>query len=207
MLLVLKMSSSIIFLQQRSEYKKLTYQESINWEQLFLLKKNKCINSIILQIIENNGDENMKKRYFTILIGIVLFLSFAIMIYQAILSNKSESKNLDEAKSEASKNLQNVKEETVSDECINEWEDYAQYVNEEVEETGSNVGEDDTKYLLKNENNYINVYYLDDNDDEYLYKKTDISTEYLSQEDLDDLSGGIEVVGLEELNKILEDFE
>lgn len=149
----------------------------------------------------------MKKRYFTILIGIVLFLSFAIMIYQAILSNKSESKNLDEAKSEASKNLQNVKEETVSDECINEWEDYAQYVNEEVEQTGSNVGEDDTKYLLKNENNYINVYYLDDNDDEYLYKKTDISTEYLSQEDLDDLSGGIEVVGLEELNKILEDFE
>ncbi len=149
----------------------------------------------------------MKKRYFTILMGIILFLSFAIMIYQAVLSNKNKSKNLDEAKSKLYENVQNREEETVSDECINEWEDYAQYVNEEVEETGSNVGEDDTKYLLKNENNYINVYYLDDNDDEYLYKKTDISTEYLSQEDLDDLSGGIEVVGLEELNKILEDFE
>ena len=149
----------------------------------------------------------MKKRYFTILIGIILFLSFAIMIVQAVLSNKNESKNLNESKSEIPENIQNGEEETVSDECINEWEDYAQYVNEEVEETGSNIGEDDTRYVLKNEDNYIDVYYLDDNKDEYLYKKTDISTEYLSQEDLDDLNSGIEVVGLEELNKILEDFE
>lgn len=149
----------------------------------------------------------MKKRYFTILIGIILFLSFAIMIVQAVLSNKNESKNLNESKSEIPENIQNGEEETVSDECINEWEDYAQYVNEEVEETGSNIGEDDTRYVLKNEDNYIDVYYLDDNNDEYLYKKTDISTEYLSQEDLDDLNSGIEVVGLEELNKILEDFE
>ena len=149
----------------------------------------------------------MKKRYFTILIGIILFLSFAIMIYQAVSSNKNKSKNLDEAKSKLYENVQNREEETVSDECINEWEDYAQYLNEEVKETGSDIGEDDTRYLLKNEDNYIDVYYLDENNDEYLYKKTDISTEYLSQEDLDDLNSGIEVVGLEELNKILEDFE
>lgn len=149
----------------------------------------------------------MKKRYFTILIGIILFLSFAIMIYQAVSSNKNKSKNLDEAKSKLYENVQNREEETVSDECINEWEDYAQYLNEEVKETGSDIGEDDTRYLLKNEDNYIDVYYLDKNNDEYLYKKTDISTEYLSQEDLDDLNSGIEVVGLEELNKILEDFE
>ena len=149
----------------------------------------------------------MKKRYFTILIGSILFLSFAIMIYQAVSSNKNKSKNLDEAKSKIYENVQNREEETVSDECINEWEDYAQYLNEDVKETGSDIGEDDTRYVLKNEDNYIDVYYLDKNNDEYLYKKTDISTEYLSQEDLDDLSGGIEVVGLEELNKILEDFE
>lgn len=129
------------------------------------------------------------------------------MIYQAVLSNKNKSKNLDEAKSKLYENVQNREEETVSDECINEWEDYAQYLNEDVKETGSDIGEDDTRYVLKNEDNYIDVYYLDKNNDEYLYKKTDISTEYLSQEDLDDLSGGIEVVGLEELNKILEDFE
>lgn len=149
----------------------------------------------------------MKKRYFTILIGSILFLSFAIMIYQAVSSNKNKSKNLDEAKSKIYENVQNREEETVSDECINEWEDYAQYLNEDVKETGSDIGEDDTRYVLKNEDNYIDVYYLDKNNDEYLYKKTDISTEYLSQEDLDDLNSGIEVVGLEELNKILEDFE
>jgi len=149
----------------------------------------------------------MKKRYFTILIGSILFLSFAIMIYQAVSSNKNKSKNLDEAKSKIYENVQNREEETVSDECINEWEDYAQYLNEDVKETGSDIGEDDTRYVLKNEDNYIDVYYLDKNNDEYLYKKTDISTEYLSQEDLDDLNSGIEVVGSEELNKILEDFE
>ena len=93
----------------------------------------------------------MKKRYFTILMGIILFLSFAIMIYQAVSSNKNKSKNLDEAKSKIYENVQNREEETVSDECINEWEDYAQYLNEDVKETGSDIGEDDTRYVLKND--------------------------------------------------------
>ena len=48
---------------------------------------------------------------------------------------------------------------------------------------------------------------MDENNNEYLYKKTDISTDYLSEEDINDLKVGIEVVGLEELNKMLEDFD
>ena len=170
----------------------------------------------------------MKKRYFTILMGIILFLSFAIMIYQAVLSNKNKSKNLDEAKSKLYENVQNrevvklnpnvdfeVTEDglgipssvnglVLPDGC---------FYNKENDITDGNIviGTFEVKDEVEDleDDSYYEEFapVSDDNDDEYLYKKTDISTEYLSQEDLDDLSGGIEVVGLEELNKILEDFE
>ena len=43
---------------------------------------------------------------------------------------------------------------------------------------------------------------------EYIFKGlTDISTQYLSAEDLEKLQKGIEVIGKENLNKCLEDFE
>ena len=103
--------------------------------------------------------------------------------------------------------IEESKEDEVTDECINEWNDYGEYIRERVEEANNNLSEQDTHYLLKDVYGYIEIYYLDENNNEYLYKKTDISTEYLSEEDLDDLQIGIEVVGTEALNKMLEDFE
>ena len=103
--------------------------------------------------------------------------------------------------------IEESKEDEVTDECINEWNDYGEYIRERVEEANNNLSEQDTHYLLKDVYGYIEIYYLDENNNEYLYKKTDISTEYLSEEDLDDLQVGIEVVGIEALNKMLEDFE
>ena len=103
--------------------------------------------------------------------------------------------------------IEESKEDEVTDECINEWNDYGEYISERVEEANNNLSEQDTHYLLKDVYGYIEIYYLDENNNEYLYKKTDISTEYLSEEDLDDLQVGIEVVGIEALNKMLEDFE
>ena len=99
------------------------------------------------------------------------------------------------------------KEDEVTDECLNEWNDYGEYISERVEEANNNLSEQDTHYLLKDVYGYIEVYYLGENNNEYLYRKTDISTYYLSQEDKDDLKVGIEVVGIEALNKMLEDFE
>jgi hypothetical protein len=61
--------------------------------------------------------------------------------------------------------------------------------------------------LLESVDGYIFVYYLNDENEKYLYKRTTISVDYLSQEDIDDLEVGIEVVGSEDLNKMLEDFE
>ena len=62
-------------------------------------------------------------------------------------------------------------------------------------------------FLLKEENGYINIYKLDENDNETFYKGTDISTEYLAQEDLESIKNGLKIYTEKELNKYLEDFE
>ena len=135
-------------------------------------------------------------RIFTIYIGFMII---------NILKTKENTAELNV--DETTQNLVKVSKENVMDDCINEWEDYNDYIEEKIEEASNNLIKDDTHYMIKDESGYIVVYYLDDNNEEFLYKKTNISTEYLSPEDLDDLEIGIEVVGIEALNKVLEDFE
>ena len=152
-----------------------------------------------------------------ILIWLMIIAVFAIMagfITYKIVSKNEEKAELNENTkkmveiSEESENVSsNTSEDAVTDECLDEWDDYNEYMSERVEEASNNLSEKDTHYLLKDVYGYIEVYYLDENNDEFLYKKTDISTEYLSAEDIDDLQVGIEVVGIEALNKMLEDFE
>ena len=147
----------------------------------------------------------MSKNYLIFTISIVLSIIVGIIIYNIV--NK-EDKNI--GLNETSQNLvkiSEVNEDAVTDECIDEWDDYNEYMSHRVEEASNNITEQDTHYLLKDIYGYIEIYYLDENNDEYLYKKTDISTDYLSQEDKEDLKVGIEVVGIEALNKMLEDFE
>lgn len=95
----------------------------------------------------------------------------------------------------------------VTDECIDEWDDYALEVQEELKETSSILTEENKTYILRLENDFIEVYYLDDNNEEVLYKKTDICAKYLTDEDIENLINGIRVEGIENLNKLLEDFE
>ena len=139
---------------------------------------------------------------------IILTIISGIIVYR-LLNKKQKEYGINE-------NTQNIleiseiseqNEEEVTDECLDEWDDYNEYISERVEEASNNISEKDTHYLLKDVYGYIEVYYLDENNKEYLYKKTDISTDYLSEEDIDDLQIGIEVVGIEALNKMLEDFE
>ena len=140
---------------------------------------------------------------------IFIFAITAGFILYRILNRPNEelalnetTKNLVEISELAGKN-----EDAVTDECLDEWDDYNEYMSHRVEEASNNVTEQDTHYLLKDVYGYIEIYYLDENNKEYLYKKTDISTDYLTEEDKDDLQVGIEVVGIQELNKMLEDFE
>lgn len=63
-------------------------------------------------------------------------------------------------------------------------------------------------YLLKDVEGYINIYKLDENDNEAeLVSVTEIPTKYLSQQDREQLSIGIKIYSKQDLNKLIEDFE
>ena len=62
-------------------------------------------------------------------------------------------------------------------------------------------------YKLKIENGYVRIYEVDEQKNEKLLKSTDISSEYLTTEDLEKLKNGIEIYTKKELNKTIEDFE
>ena len=149
---------------------------------------------------------NKKNFIFGIIIVLVIIMGFItykiINLQQKELGLNETTKNIVEISELAEQN-----EDTVTDECLDEWDDYNEYMSERIEQASNNVSEKETHYLLKDVYGYIEIYYIDENNNEYLYKKTDISTDYLTEEDRDDLQVGIEVVGIEELNKMLEDFE
>ena len=62
-------------------------------------------------------------------------------------------------------------------------------------------------YKLKIENGYVRVYEIDEQKNEKILRSTDISSEYLTPEDLEKLKNGIEIYTKKELNKTIEDFE
>ena len=152
----------------------------------------------------------MNKKVLIWSVIIAVFEITAVFITYKIVRKNEEKAELNENTKnmvEISAEDSNESEDAVTDECLDEWDDYNEYMSKRVEEASNNIAEESTHYLLKDVYGYIEVYYLDDNNNEYLYKKTDISTEYLSEEDIDDLQVGIEVEGIEALNKMLEDFE
>ena len=62
-------------------------------------------------------------------------------------------------------------------------------------------------FLLKEEDGYITIYKLDENQNAEFFQTTEISTEYLAEEDLEKILNGIKIYTQKELNKTLEDFE
>lgn len=134
-------------------------------------------------------------------IGIIIILIVGIEIFN--LSQKKESEDNNIVKNEV--NI--LSSEFVNDDCVNEWEDYSKTVEEEIKETSSVLNDENRHYILRAENEVVNIYYLNEDDEEILYKVTDISIKYLSDEDRVELKKGIEVVGIEKMNQLLEDFE
>lgn len=66
----------------------------------------------------------------------------------------------------------------------------------------------DEHYVLKfGDNDNIAVYHLTETGEEELYKNTNISKEYLTSADIENLEAGIYVYGIENLNSAIEDFE
>lgn len=62
-------------------------------------------------------------------------------------------------------------------------------------------------YLLKEQDGEIAIFKLDQNNNAIFLEKTDISTEYLTEKDLENIKRGITVYTEKELNKTIEDFE
>lgn len=62
-------------------------------------------------------------------------------------------------------------------------------------------------FIIESGEDFIEVYSLDEEYDKDLYEVTNISIEYLTDEDIEKLEEGIYVYGLEELNSTLESFE
>ena len=62
-------------------------------------------------------------------------------------------------------------------------------------------------YLLKEKDGYISIYSLDENNNEKFIETTDISIEYLTEKDLENIEKGITIYTKKELNRTIEDFE
>lgn len=139
----------------------------------------------------------------------IISIIAVIMIFVVVWTINSNNKDDELIDNESEQNSVEVSETKVTDDCLNEWNDYieSQINDDETTNANSSLNDENTRYLLKDIGGYIYVYYLDDNNEEYLYQETTIPTYYLSAEDIDDLEIGIEVKGVENLNKLLEDFE
>jgi len=150
----------------------------------------------------------MERKSLIWIVGTVITITIILLVIFRLLDRKNNEKISNENQNFVNISSVDAEEQgEVTDSCIDEWEDYNKYLGEKVEEASNNLSSQDTHYIIKNVEGYINVYSVDENNEEILYKKTDISTDYLSEEDVDDLEIGIEVVGTEALNKMLEDFE
>ncbi len=62
-------------------------------------------------------------------------------------------------------------------------------------------------YMLREKDGNVAIYVLDAEENETLSEITEISTEYLTEQDLQELKEGIRAIGKEELNSLLEDYE
>ena len=62
-------------------------------------------------------------------------------------------------------------------------------------------------YKIGSAEGIINIYVKNENGEDELYEVTNIALEYLPEEEKEKLRNGIDVVGEEELNSILENLE
>lgn len=62
-------------------------------------------------------------------------------------------------------------------------------------------------FKLKIEDGKVVIYIVNNDGQENIYEKTNISSEYLTETDLINMQDGLEIYGKEELNQIIEDFE
>lgn len=88
----------------------------------------------------------------------------------------------------------------------NDW-DIEYFSNDCIKLYRANDGICKEHYIIKDVNGYINVFIKNENGEEELYRATDIITKYLSENDRLSLSSGVQVIGKDNLESILEDYQ
>ena len=137
----------------------------------------------------------MRKTYI-IIISAILAIITGIAIGVIIDNNRTDN----------SKQLQKPKLAEERNELSNEIQIISTSTSEESP-LKKQLEEQDNHYVIRDNNGYIYVYLIDSNEKETLYQITEIVTSYLPQTDQIALKEGIRVVGKEELNATLEDYE
>ena len=140
-----------------------------------------------------------------VLISVILIMIIIIGM-RAFYTNNQSKKNESDVENFVN-NVEEISSEYVTDECLNEWRDYSLTIQDELKEASQNLNDENRTYIVKAEDNYIKIYYLNNNNEEILYRVTDIAVQYLGENDVEELKQGIRVVGLQELNQLIEDFE
>lgn len=140
-----------------------------------------------------------------VLISVILIMIIIIGM-RAFYTNNQNKKNESDVENFVN-NVEEISSEYVTDECLNEWRDYSLTIQDELKEASQNLNDENRTYIVKAEDNYIKIYYLNNNNEEILYRVTDIAVQYLGENDVEELKQGIRVVGLQKLNQLIEDFE
>lgn len=140
-----------------------------------------------------------KKILFSIIL-IIIFIGGIEFFYVSKREKKNDTNNIVENETELSRKY-------VKDECLNEWDDYSKTVQNEIMETSQSLNDENRPYILREKDGFINVYYINESGEEILYRVTDISIKFLGEDDIKELKQGIEVIGTQKLNEMLEDFE
>ena len=101
--------------------------------------------------------------------------------------------------------LVNKTQQDLENEYLN-W-DVKKYSSTEIiiyKEFDSDCGQ---HFILRDDEGKITIYKINENNEEEVYQKTEISIDYLTETDKIEIQNGIRVNGIEELNQVIENFE
>lgn len=105
------------------------------------------------------------------------------------------------------RDIVNLSKEEVEEYYTNQGYNIEELTSEKICLSRKTQGICEQHYILRESDGYISISCKNDIG-EYIFKGlTDISVQYLAEEDLMELQKGIEVIGKDNLNKFLEDFE
>ena len=108
-------------------------------------------------------------------------------------------------KEKVSENMVNLNKSEMEN-LYSDWQ-INKFTNNEIELYKEYAGNCNEHYLVKEENEFITIYNIENSGELSLKEQTEISTKYLSTSDVKELKDGVKLYGKENLNAYIENFE